>query len=127
MPLTDREITDDLAQRKVDSHRILDRWGSQRIYYRDWQDDIEEVERIYRGEFTMVWPDGKSERVDPAIPNLVRLSAEDRARDVAANAPSVVCHPEGPGDEPRAKADKLERVVSGILNLNRIKGHTTQM
>ncbi len=127
MPLSEREISEALENRKAEAHRVIDRWGSQRQMYSDWQDSIDEVFRIYRGEWTMVWPDGKTSRVDPAVPNMLRLAAEDRARTTAATIPTIVCHPEGPGDDAREKADKLERITSGHLARNRINGHQTQM
>ena len=125
MPLTESEISDALAERQT-ADTVLDRWGGLRTYYQDWQDDYEKVLRIYRGDWTMVWPDGRAERVDPAVPNMVRLAAEDRARAIAATPPTIMCYPDGPGDKARAKADKLERIVASWVSMNRLRGHTTQ-
>ena len=125
MPLSEREVADALAERQ-ESSNVIDRWKGLRTYYRDWQFDFEELHRIYRNEWSMVWPDGRVENVDPAVPNMVRIAVEDRARAVAATPPQIVCRPDGPGDKAREKADKLERVVSAWLEMNRVQGYTTQ-
>lgn len=126
MPLNEKEIADALSERQ-DAAQILDRWGGQRTAYQDWQSDYSNVLRVYKGDWTMVWPDGRATKVDPSVPNMVRLAAEDRARAVGATPPTVMCYPEGPGDHEREKADKLERIVTSWFATNRLRGHTTQM
>ncbi len=119
MALDEREIQQDLANRQL-AEQVFDRWGSTRVFYNDWQDDYENLARISRNEFIMEWPDGRREQVDPAVPNMVDIASKDRAAVIAATVPQVICQPEGPGDDAREKADKLERIVGGHLNMNRI-------
>jgi len=126
MPLNEQEISDALSERQ-NADVVLDRYGALRSYYRDFQDELEQVYRVYRNEWSMLWPDGRAERMDPSVPNMVRLAADDRARSAAATPPSFMCHPDGPGDEARAKTDKMERIVSGWADNARIRGHTTKM
>lgn len=126
MSLSEQEVADALAVRQ-DADKVIDRWNGLRTYYRDWQYAYEDLHRVYRNEWTMRWPDGRVTNVDPAIPNMVRLAVRDRAHDVDATPPAFMCRPEGPGDEAREKADKLERIVSSWISSNRIKGHKTQM
>lgn len=126
MPLDANEVADALSERQH-AERVIDRWAGTRTYYQDFQKEWEDVLRIYRNEWTMRWPDGRTERMDPAVPNMVRIAADDRARAIASTRPSIVCHPEGPGDEARQKADKLERIVQALLQNARIHGNRTQM
>ena len=126
MPPNEKEVADDLYERQL-ADRVLDRFGSQRVRYQEFQDHISEVYSVYRNDWSMTWPDGRTERVDPSVPNLVRVAAEDRARAAASTPPSIVCTPDGPGDEAREYADKMERIASGWLARNTIRGHTTQM
>lgn len=126
MPPNEKEISDALYERQMDE-RVLDRYGAHRVRYQEFQDSINDVYSVYRNDWTMVWPDGRTERVDPSVPNMVRVAAEDRARGVGATPPSIVCHPNGPGDDARHAADKMERIVGGWFNRSRLRGHTTQM
>ncbi len=119
MALNEREIADDLANRQL-ADQVFDRWGSTRVFYNDWQDNFDNLARIARNEFVMEWPDGRREQVDPAVPNMVDIASKDRAAVIASTVPQVLCQPEGPGDEAREKADKLERIVGGFLNMNRV-------
>jgi len=125
LPLNETELQGALAERQMDS-RVIDRWKS-RIYYQDWQRELREVMDIYRGDWTMTWPDGRMERVDPAVPNLVRVAAEDRARGVGATPPNIICSSHGPTDADRMAADKFERIAAYWFQRNRIRGYTTQM
>lgn len=125
MPLNEQDVSQALAQRQYDAQQVIDRWGSTRVYYRQWQDDQAEIMRVFRNEWTMRWPDGAVEKVDPSIPNMLRLAADDRAREVAATPPTITCRPEGPGDDAREKANKLERIVSAWLAMNRVQGYQT--
>ena len=126
MALTEDEMGDALAERQH-AERVLDRFGGLRTYYRDWQDDIEVLKQVYQDDWAMVWPDGSTERVDPAVPNMVRIAIRDRANAIAATPPQLRCRPEGEGDDAREKANKLERITSSWVEMNHLRGHTTQM
>ncbi len=123
MALDEREIAQDLAERQH-ADQVFDRWGATRVFYNDWQDDYENLARIARNEFVMEWPDGRREQVDPSVPNMVDIASKDRAAVIASTVAQVICQPEGPGDEAREKADKLERIVGGHLQMNRIQAQT---
>jgi len=122
--LNEREIADALAERQ-EASRVLDRWGGLRTYYRDFQDDLSTVQSIVEGDWAMIWPDGTTERVDPAVPNLVEIALEDRARGVSATPPMYRCRAEGEGDEAREKANKVERIVTSMSDMNHLTGYTT--
>jgi len=124
--LNEQEMADELSERQM-AERVLDRWGSLRTYYRDWQDDQDELRRIYQDDWAMIWPDGTTERVDPAVPNMVRIALRDRANAIAATPPQLRCRPEGEGDEAREKANKLERITTSWLEMNHLRGYTSQM
>ena len=126
MPLNEDEIGDALAERQM-AERVLDRWGSLRTYYRDWQDDLDALKQVYQDDWAMIWPDGSTERVDPAVPNMVRIALRDRANAIAATPPQLRCRPEGEGDEAREKANKLERITTSWLEMNHLRGYTSQM
>lgn len=126
MPLNEREVLDALAERQ-DASRVLSRWGGLRTQYHQFQVDLEKVQRVYRDEVSMEWPDGTLELGGLNVPNMVYLSARDRAREVSATPPQVVCRPDGPSDEAREKADKLERITTSWLENDRVPGWKSQM
>lgn len=126
MALSEQEMADALSERQH-AEKVLDRFGGLRTYYRDWQDDIETLKSVYNDDWSMIWPDGSTERVDPAVPNMVRIAIKDRARGVAATPPQLKCRPENEGDEAREKANKLERITASWLDKNDIQGFNTQM
>jgi len=126
MPPNEKDIADDLEERQY-ADKALDRYGGLRTRYQEFHDELTKVYRVYRNEWSMLWPDGSADNADPMVPNMVRIAADDRARAVANTPPTVVCYPEGPGDKAREKADKLERIITGWMDNAHLRGSKTRM
>lgn len=126
MPPNEREIADDLEERHM-ADVALDRYGGLRVRMQEWKDELENVYRVYRNEWSMIWPDGTAENSDPSVPNMVRIAADDRARSVAAAPPAIYCYPDGPGDKAKVKSDKLERIATSWFDNAHVRGHKTKM
>lgn len=121
MALTERDLSDILAERQDTSERVLDRYGALRESYDDWKQRVAMVDRIYAGDWSVVWPDRFRTDGLPKIPNLVQIAAEDRARIVAAGNPSIICRPEGLTERAKRAAEKRERILAGYWERNRVR------
>ena len=115
-----RDIQAALTERQQ-ADRVLDRWGSLRGSYTEWHREVQDVRSVYLGDWDVVWPDNVRSRALPKIPNFVQLAADDRSRAITATSPSLVCRPRKNTDKAKAQADKMERIIGGWLDCNRVQ------
>ena len=80
MTLSDNEVRALLDHRRYDAKTVLDDYVKFEDSYADWNDRVELVDTIARGEWEMVWPDHHRDRALPKVPNYVNMAATHRAR-----------------------------------------------
>lgn len=120
MAIQPREVVDALNEREQ-ADKVLDRWGSLRVRYDEWHDELETIYKLYAGEWDVVWPDAVRSKALPKVMNYIQIASDDRARSVSGMRPSMVYRPQKPGDKPRAAADKVERIVNGWWEKNYVQ------
>ena len=120
MAIDASDISDALAERQQ-GEKVLDSYSSNVSRYLEHKQRIREIDLIYAGKWSMVWPDQTKVESLPKIPNLIQLAAEDHVRLISAGNPSVVCQPEKASDEAKMAAEKRESLLSGYWHTNRVR------
>jgi hypothetical protein len=122
MAVDAQDISSALIERRM-SGKIIDHWDGVQTTYAEWKRRVSDVDLVYSNQWTVLWPDAHQTDGLPRIPNLVQLASEDRARLVAAGNPSIVKRPSKTGDEAKKRAERVERVLAGYWDRDKVKGN----
>lgn len=104
---------------RLDAAHYVSEFDQSRTHWREFQDRLNEVDRIARGKFRVYGPDGKLIAEEaPKTPNIVDLVLRDRSALAASVTPSLTC-PTPPGAD-RSHAQFRERIAKGYLRFSRV-------
>lgn len=93
-------------------HQIVD--SETYVNHRQRLDDLR---KVYRGEWSQVYPDGTSMPDEPAIENIVKNGIHDIASLAAEATPSVMFIPEKDGEEAYKDAQVREAITDTIWTM----------
>jgi hypothetical protein len=101
---------------KLNEWRINEDWLSEIRAHRHtnfgpWKERIEQVDRLYRGEWAALFPDEVVEVLEPAVMNLVQVSMDDIARLVSESMPSIRVWPQDDSDKAQKEAYVSEAIA----------------
>ena len=114
-----------LAERQH-AEKVVDSYGQLRAHYDEWQQDLQVMYDLWRGDWGVIWPDGDSTISKPKVLNTIEQAVNSRSRQVAAIAPTFIVTPPRPGDTAKGLADKQERIYRDWFWRSRIQGQKTQ-
>lgn len=124
MPATPDQIRDELARREFAKVVWANRLGrGMDQFYVDWKDQIETNDRMYRGDWTLDWPDGTVEQAKPVIMNLTQVAIDDFGRLAMEVQPQIRCISKGDADKPQKRAMRREAIVKTYDAVNEIEEH----
>lgn len=84
----------------------------------DWHSRIDKVDKLYRGEWTVLMPDETARQELPHIMNLVQVTMEDVARLVSESKPSVKCFPADDSEAAQKNAYMREAIAETYWERN---------
>lgn len=85
----------------------------------DWKARIDKVDKLYRGEWDILFPDETSREELPHIMNLVQVTMEDVAKLVSEATPSVRCFPADDSEAAQKNAYLREAIAETYWDRNR--------
>lgn len=100
-----------LRDKRINEDYMLDIRMHRTHLLGDWKTRIEKVDRLYRGEWDVIFPDETSREELPHIMNLVQTAMDDVAKLVSEATPSVKCFP-ADDSEPAAKNAYLREAIA---------------
>lgn len=113
------DLTQILDERRYHGERVQDQWSVVIDTYQDHKKRVADLDLLYAGDWTLVWPDRTTSDGLPRIPNLIQLGADDRSNLIGSGQPNTVIRPSRESD--RKNAEQRERVVGGYWYENRVR------
>lgn len=108
------------AEERYSEEYIIDQRNSLVETHADRLDRLEQVDRLYRGEWMFLEGDEATARVrNPKTMNQVQVELDDIARMTAENTPSIRIPPKGDSKKAEEQANVREAVCHGYWKYNR--------
>jgi hypothetical protein len=116
---TARQIQAELERRQFAKQVLVNRLGrGVDLYFSDWKDQIEVNDRMYRGDWTIEWPDGTVEQAKPIVMNLTQTATDDFGRLVMEVQPQIRCASRGDKGSKQKRAYKKEAILQTYAAVN---------
>jgi hypothetical protein len=117
-----QQIQAELQRREFAKQVLVNRLGrGVDIYFTDWKTQVETNDRMYRGEWTLDWPDGTTEQAKPIVMNLSQTATDDFGRLVMEVQPQIRCASKGDDAKKQKRAYKREAILQTYAAQNDIE------
>lgn len=107
-----------LRTKRVDESVVLGARAHRTTFLADWKSRVDKVDGLYKGDWSVAFPDESVETDLPHVMNLVQVTIDDISRLVSEASPSITCFPESEKEEDVKNAYLREAISETHWNVN---------